>query len=155
MVTRDEVLAALGQVMDPEIHRPITDLDMVRDFTIGDSGLVTVEVLLTVAGCPLKDRITRDVTAAVSPLPGVTGVKVDLGVMTEDQRQAMVTRLRGPGAAQEQKKITFWGDESTTRVLAAPPRSSLASSRHTDQPASARRMAAASPLVPPPHTIAS
>jgi ATP-binding protein involved in chromosome partitioning len=47
MVTRDEVLAALGQVMDPEIHRPITDLDMVKDVSIGDSGLVTVEVLLT------------------------------------------------------------------------------------------------------------
>ena len=118
MVTRDEVLAALGQVMDPEIHRPITDLDMVKDVSIDKSGLVTVEVLLTVAGCPLKDRITRDVTAAVSPLPGVSGVMVDLGVMTEDQRQAMVTRLRGPGAAQQQKKITFWGDESTTRVLA-------------------------------------
>jgi ATP-binding protein involved in chromosome partitioning len=117
MVTRDEVMAALGQVMDPEIHRPITDLDMVKDVSIDDSGRVAVEVLLTVAGCPLKDRITRDVTAAVAPLPGVTGVKVDLGVMTEDQRQAMVTRLRGPGA-QEQKKITFWGDDSTTRVLA-------------------------------------
>ena len=97
MVTRDEVMT-LGQVMDPEIHRPITDLDMVKDVSIDPGGLVTVEVLLTVAGCPLKDRITKDVTAAVSPLPGVTGVKVDLGVMTEDQRQAMVTRLRGPGA---------------------------------------------------------
>ncbi|HET6751267.1 MAG TPA: Mrp/NBP35 family ATP-binding protein [Actinomycetes bacterium] len=117
MVTRDEVLAALGQVMDPEIHRPITDLDMVKDVSIDASGLVAVEVLLTVAGCPLKDRITRDVTAAVAPLPGVSGVKVDLGVMTEEQRQAMVTRLRGPGAA-EQKKISFWGDEATTRVLA-------------------------------------
>jgi len=118
MVTRDEVMAALGQVMDPEIHRPITDLDMVKDVSIDASGLVTVEVLLTVAGCPLKDRITRDVTAAVSPLPGVAGVNVSLGVMTEDQRQAMVTRLRGPDAAQQQKKISFWGDESTTRVLA-------------------------------------
>jgi ATP-binding protein involved in chromosome partitioning len=117
MVTRDEVLAALGQVMDPEIHRPITDLDMVKDVSVDGSGLVAVEVLLTVAGCPLKDRITRDVTAAVAPLPGVSGVKVDLGVMTEEQRQAMVTRLRGPGAA-EQKKISFWGDEATTRVLA-------------------------------------
>ena len=79
MVTREEVLAALGQVMDPEIHRPITELDMVKDVSIDGSGLVAVEVLLTVAGCPLKDRITKDVTAAVSPLPGVTGVKVDLG----------------------------------------------------------------------------
>jgi hypothetical protein len=74
MVNRDEVMAALGQVMDPEIHRPITELDMVKDVSIHDSGLVTVEVLLTVAGCPLKDRITRDVTAAVSPLPGVTAL---------------------------------------------------------------------------------
>ena len=104
MVTRDEVMVALGQVMDPEIHRPITDLDMVKDVSIDDSGLVVVEVLLTVAGCPLKDRITRDVTAAVSPLPGVTGVKVDLGVMTEDQRQAMVTRLRGPGAPRSRRR---------------------------------------------------
>jgi ATP-binding protein involved in chromosome partitioning len=118
MVTRDEVLAALGQVMDPEIHKPITELDMVKDVTIEESGRVAVEVLLTVAGCPLKDRITRDVTAALAPLPGVTGVKVDLGVMTEEQRQAMVTRLRGPAAAAEQKKISFWGDDATTRVLA-------------------------------------
>jgi ATP-binding protein involved in chromosome partitioning len=117
MVTRDEVITALGQVMDPEIHRPITDLDMVRSVSVDDDGLVTVEVLLTVAGCPLKDRITRDVTAAVAPLPGVSGVKVDLGVMTEEQRQAMVTRLRGPGAV-EQKKVSFWGAEASTRVLA-------------------------------------
>ena len=68
MVTRDEVYAALGQVMDPEIHKPITELDMVKDITIGEAGVVTVEVLLTVAGCPLKDKINRDVTAAVSPL---------------------------------------------------------------------------------------
>jgi ATP-binding protein involved in chromosome partitioning len=117
MVTRDEVIAALGQVMDPEIHKPITELDMVKDVSIDSGGLVAVEVLLTVPGCPLKDRITRDVTAAVSPLPGVSRVKVDLGVMTEEQRQAMVTRLRGPQAAQ-QKKISFWGDDSSTRVLA-------------------------------------
>src|SRR4029450_9001314 len=105
MVTRDEVLAALGQVMDPEIHRPITDLDMVKDVSIDPSRLVTAAAPPTAAGCPLKDRITKDVTAAVSPLPGVAGVNVALGVMTEDQRQDMVTRLRGPGAA-EQKKIT-------------------------------------------------
>jgi ATP-binding protein involved in chromosome partitioning len=119
MATRDEVLAALGQVLDPEIHRPITELDMVRDVAIDPSGLVTVDVLLTVPGCPLKDRITKDVTAAVTPLPGVTGVEVRLGTMTEEQRQAMVTKLRGPGAAQaEQKKISFWNEDSSTRVLA-------------------------------------
>src|SRR5919198_1407326 len=117
MVTRDEVYAALGQVMDPEIHKPITELDMVKDIAISEAGVVTVEVLLTVAGCPLKDRINKDVTAAVAPLPGVRQVVIELGAMTEEQRQAMVTKLRGPQAAQ-QRKITFWGDESSTRVLA-------------------------------------
>jgi ATP-binding protein involved in chromosome partitioning len=117
MVTREEVYAALGQVLDPDIHKPITELDMVRDVTIDGAGVVTVEVLLTIPGCPLKDRITREVTAAVSPLPGVSGVVVDLGTMTEEQRQAMVARLRG-GQQQPQRKISFWGDESSTRVLA-------------------------------------
>jgi ATP-binding protein involved in chromosome partitioning len=117
MPTRDEVLSALGQVMDPEIHKPITDLDMVRDVTIAPDGRVTVDVSLTVAGCPLKDRITKDVTAAVSPLPGVTAVNVELGVMSDEQRQAMVTRLRGGQSAPE-KKVAFWGEESFTRVLA-------------------------------------
>src|SRR5918911_1713662 len=117
MVTREEVHAALGQVMDPDIHKPITELDMVRDVSIDPVGVVTVQVLLTIPGCPLKDRITREVTAAVSPLPGVSGVVVDLGTMTEEQRQAMVTRLRG-GQQQPQKTISFWGDDSSTRVLA-------------------------------------
>src|SRR6266540_5660161 len=107
MVTRDEVYAALGQVMDPEIHKPITELEMVRDITISEAGVVTVGVLLTVPGCPLKDRINKDVTAAVSPLPGVRQVVVELGSMTEEQRQAMVTKLRGPQVAE--RKISFWG----------------------------------------------
>jgi ATP-binding protein involved in chromosome partitioning len=117
MVTREEVYSALGQVMDPEIHRPITELEMVKSIEIADSGAVRVEVLLTVPGCPMKDRLQRDVTAAVAPLPGVTRVEVGLGSMTEEQRQALVGKLRGPGG-QQQRKITFWGDESTTRVLA-------------------------------------
>jgi ATP-binding protein involved in chromosome partitioning len=116
MVTRDEVYSALSQVQDPEIHRPITELDMVPDVAIDDDGVVTVSVLLTVPGCPLKDRITKDVTAAVSPLPGVSRVVVDLGVMSEQQRGAMVTRLRG--GQEPAKRVAFWGDDSTTRVLA-------------------------------------
>src|SRR6266516_2146916 len=116
MVTREEVITALGQVMDPEIHKPITELDMVKDVSI-DGGVVTVEVLLTIAGCPLRDRITTDVTNAVQPLPGVEQVAVKIGTMTEEQRGALVTRLRG-GQEQPQKKITFWGESSTTRVLA-------------------------------------
>jgi ATP-binding protein involved in chromosome partitioning len=118
MATRDEVLAALDQVMDPEINRPITELDMVKDVTVDPSGVVIVEILLTIAGCPLKDRITKDVTAVVAPLPGVKSVHVEMGTMTEEQRTAMVARLRGGQGAQEQKKITFWGEDSTTRVIA-------------------------------------
>src|SRR6266545_157680 len=108
MVTRDQVYAALGQVMDPDIHKPITELDMVKDVTVGADGVVVVEVLLTIPGCPLKDRINKDVTAAVSPLPGVRQVVVDLGSMTEEQRQTMVAKLRGPQVAE--RKISFWGE---------------------------------------------
>jgi len=116
MVTREDVYSALGQVMDPEIHKPITELDMVKDIAIDESGRVTVEVLLTIPGCPMKDRLTRDVTEALAPLPDVTGVRVELGAMTDEQRQAMVGKLRG--GQPEQRKITFWGEDSSTRVLA-------------------------------------
>jgi ATP-binding protein involved in chromosome partitioning len=116
MVTREDVYSALGQVMDPEIHKPITELDMVKDITIDESGRVTVGVLLTIPGCPMKDRLNRDVTEAVAPLPGVTGVRVELGAMTDEQRQTMVSKLRG--GQPQQRKITFWGEDSSTRVLA-------------------------------------
>ncbi len=116
MVTREDVYSALGQVMDPEIHKPITELDMVKDITIDESGRVTVGVLLTIPGCPMKDRLNRDVTEAVAPLPGVTGVRVELGAMTDEQRQTMVSKLRG--GQQQQRKISFWGEDSSTRVLA-------------------------------------
>ncbi|MGH2828869.1 MAG: P-loop NTPase [Actinomycetota bacterium] len=123
MATRQEVMDALAGVLDPEIGRPITELDMVKEVTV-DGGVVVVEVLLTVAGCPLKDRITREVTAAVAPLSGVERVHVELGVMTEEQRQAMVARLRsGAGTAQAGdghgaiKEIAFWGPDHRTKAI--------------------------------------
>ena len=76
--TRDQIDAALATVNDPEIKRPITDLGMVDSVEIGADGTVRVRVLLTVAGCPMKDTITKDVTAAVSAVDGVTGVELDL-----------------------------------------------------------------------------
>lgn len=115
MPDKDAVYEALKQVIDPEIGKPITDLDMVREITI-DGANVIVEVLLTVAGCPLKDRITRDVTAAVKTVDGVSQVEVVLGVMTEEQRQAMVSKLRG-GRPQEDRPITFWQEGSNTRAI--------------------------------------
>src|SRR5947207_6024647 len=113
--TDDLVMAALATVDDPEIRRPITELDMVRSLRIEPDGGVAVEVLLTVAGCPMRDEITRRVTGAVSQVPGVTSVAVELGVMTDDQRRAMTSRLRG---GQPEKEIPFAKPGSLTKVFA-------------------------------------
>src|SRR4051794_37385667 len=113
--TIEQVTAALATVNDPEIRRPITELDMIKGVDVTPEGSVTVGVFLTVAGCPMRDTITRDVTAAVSRLPGVAGVQVDLDVMSEEQRQALQTKLRGGQAA---KEIPFAKPNSMTRVYA-------------------------------------
>ena len=80
--THDAVMEALARVIDPELHRPITDLGMVSTVDIAEDGVVSVEVLLTVAGCPLKDTITADTQREVGSVEGVTGVQVSLGVMS-------------------------------------------------------------------------
>jgi ATP-binding protein involved in chromosome partitioning len=113
--TEAEITRALSGVLDPEIKRPITDLGMVKSVTIGDGGAVRVEVWLTVAGCPLRDTITRDVTAAVTAVPGVTGVRVDLDVMSEEQRKTLQTQLRG---GRPEPEIPFAQPASLTRVYA-------------------------------------
>ncbi|MGI8810741.1 MAG: Mrp/NBP35 family ATP-binding protein [Acidimicrobiales bacterium] len=95
MPTTEEVLVALRPVQDPELHRSIVDLDMVRDIRIGTDGRVAVTVALTVAGCPLRAEITERVTRAVGALSGVAGVDVDLTVMTDEQRAALKARLQG------------------------------------------------------------
>jgi ATP-binding protein involved in chromosome partitioning len=113
--TREQVDAALATVNDPEIKRPITELGMVDTVDIADDGAVSVRVLLTVAGCPLKDTINRDVTAAVSAVPGVTAVHLDLGVMSADQRSGLQEKLRG---GQAQREIPFAQPGSLTKVYA-------------------------------------
>src|ERR687893_77355 len=82
----EAVQAALATVDDPEIRRPITDLGMVRSATVDEAGAVKVELLLTVAGCPLRDKLRTDITAAVGAVPGVTAVEIDFGVMSTEQR---------------------------------------------------------------------
>jgi ATP-binding protein involved in chromosome partitioning len=109
------VRAALAQVLDPEIRKPITELDMVESVDIDPSGAVTVGILLTTAACPLKDQLTREVTAAVTPVEGVTGVTVRLGVMNDAQRGELRTKLRGDAPANE---IPFAQPGSRTRVYA-------------------------------------
>ena len=85
----EQINAALATVNDPEIRRPITDLGMVESVDVAADGTVAVKVLLTVAGCPLKDTINRDVTAALSSVAGVTAVDLELGVMTAEQRAGL------------------------------------------------------------------
>jgi len=113
--TVEQITSALAQVNDPEIKRPITELDMVESVTVSEAGAVAVTVLLTVAGCPMKDTITRDVTAAVSGVPGVTGVDLTLGVMTPEQRAGLKEVLSGGKAERE---IPFAQPGSLTKVFA-------------------------------------
>jgi ATP-binding protein involved in chromosome partitioning len=113
--TVEAVTTALATVRDPEIHRPITELGMVDDIAVALDGSVVVKVLLTTAGCPLKDRITSDVTAAVGGLPNVTNVRVVLDVMSDEQKQALRSTLQGGRPARE---ISFSQPGSLTRAYA-------------------------------------
>ena len=109
------VNAALATVIDPELRRPITELGMVDAVEISDGGAVHLSVLLTIAGCPLRETITKDSEAALLGVPGVTSVEVGLKVMTQAQRDALKEQLRGPGG---QRGIPFNQPGSLTKVFA-------------------------------------
>jgi ATP-binding protein involved in chromosome partitioning len=111
----EQVRAALSGVNDPEIRRPITELGMVEAIDIAPDGRVTVRVLLTVSGCPMRDRLVSDVTAAAGAVAGVTGVSVEFGVMNDEQRSALQATLRGGQAPRE---IPFAQPGSLTKVFA-------------------------------------
>jgi ATP-binding protein involved in chromosome partitioning len=115
MTSHDDLIAALATVLDPEIRKPITELNMVAGAEVDASGRARIDVLLTVPGCPMKEQLTRDVTAAVSRLDGITGVDVQLGVMSDEQRSALGQQLRGDAPAAE---IPFAQPGSRTRVYA-------------------------------------
>ncbi|WP_238016468.1 Mrp/NBP35 family ATP-binding protein [Dactylosporangium sp. AC04546] len=111
----DAISAALATVDDPEIRRPITELGMVRDVTLRPDGVAAIGILLTVAGCPLKDKLRSDITRAVGAVQGVTAVEVDFGVMTPEQRKNLQTSLRGDV---QEPVIPFAQPGSRTRVYA-------------------------------------
>ena len=116
--TVETVTAALAGVIDPEIHRPITELKMVRSVEVvgGPAGAeVIVGIDLTTAGCPLKDTITRDITATVGGMAGVASVQVALGVMNDEQRTELRSMLRG---GTPEAVIPFAQADSLTRVYA-------------------------------------
>ncbi len=114
----ESVRTALATVIDPEIRRPITDLGMVRsvDVVEGPAGAaVTVGIDLTTSGCPLRDTITKDTTAAVGAVEGVASVAVEMGVMSEEQRAELRSMLRGGTA---EPVIPFTQPGNLTRVYA-------------------------------------
>ncbi|WP_336697453.1 Mrp/NBP35 family ATP-binding protein [Curtobacterium sp. USHLN213] len=107
------VLAALGRVIDPEIRRPVTELDMIRGVDVQPGGAVRVDLQLTIVGCPAADTIERDVRAAAGSVDGVSSVAVDVSVMAPATRAALTERLR----AGRPRGVQFTPD-SLTRVIA-------------------------------------
>ena len=110
----DSVWTSLGQVLDPEIRKPITDLDMVAGVEVDPAGAATVSIQLTIVGCPAADRIEREVTAAVAGTSGVTSANILISVMTPQQRHALTEKLRGSAA---KRGVQFTAD-SLTRIYA-------------------------------------
>ncbi len=127
MLTEEVVIEALRPVQDPELHRSIVDLGMVRRVDLSGLPTVTVAVDLTIAGCPLRAEINNSVTDAVRALDGADDVIVEFGVMTDEQREAVRRQLHGdPGATAgsqpahghaEGRAVPFADPDSTTRVL--------------------------------------
>jgi ATP-binding protein involved in chromosome partitioning len=113
--TAEQITTALAGVKDPEIGRPITELNMVKSIDIAPDGRVDVGVYLTVAGCPMREEITSRVSKAVSGLPGVSAVRVALDVMSEEQRKSLQTQLRG---GKPEPVIPFAQPSSLTQVFA-------------------------------------
>jgi ATP-binding protein involved in chromosome partitioning len=111
-VPADAVRTAVGAVLDPELRRPIGELDMVRDISV-DAGVAHVAIALTIVGCPAADRIAADVRTAAASVSGITDVALEVGVMTPAERHALTERLRG-GRGREMP----FGPGSLTRVIA-------------------------------------
>lgn len=112
VTTAEAVTAAVSAVTDPELRRPIGDLDMVRDITVdGDTALVGI--VLTIVGCPAANRIETDVREAAASVPGISRVEVQVGVMTPAERKALTEKLR---AGRPPRQMPF-GPDSLTRVI--------------------------------------
>ena len=113
--SNDALLTALSKVNDPEIRKPITELGMVKSVEVDEAGHVELSIYLTVSGCPMKDTLRNDSTAALRAVPGVTSVNVTLDVMSDEQRAALRQQLRG---GTPEKEIPFAQPNSLTRVYA-------------------------------------
>ena len=110
--TVERVRVALARVIDPEIRRPITELDMIGGVVVDPSGVATVDLKLTIVGCPAADSIERDVRAAAATAEGVSAVEVAVSEMTREERDALTEKLRGG-----RPKALQFGPDSLTRIL--------------------------------------
>jgi ATP-binding protein involved in chromosome partitioning len=111
--SRDDILKALERVIDPELRRPVTELDMVRGVEV-DGAEVAVTIALTVAGCPLRSSFEQQVAEVLRDVPGVESVTLGFDVMTSEERQALTQKLRG-GVSERTKGISL---DASTRVIA-------------------------------------
>jgi len=112
-VSREQIDAALATVQDPEIRRPLPELGMIKSVEITDDGHVAIEIFLTVSGCPMREEINTRVTDAVSKVAGVTGVSIELDVMSDEQRAGLKELLQGPT-----KDNPFNRPGDTTKIIA-------------------------------------
>ena len=106
-----QIQEALSKVSDPELHRPITDLGMVSGVDV-ENGSVKLRILLTISGCPMRDRLESDITKAVSSVPGITSIELEFGVMNDEERSHVKKILSGG----REKFIPFAQPDSLTRV---------------------------------------
>ena len=111
--TREQITEALGKVIDPELKRPVTELDMVREVRV-ENGHVAVTIALTVVGCPLRSSFETQVEQHLLPLPGVESVSLDFDVMSPEERAALTQKLRGSVTGRS-KGLSL---DASTRVLA-------------------------------------
>ena len=105
---------ALGNVLDPEIRRPVTELDMIRHVSVDESGNATIRLALTIVSCPAAEAIHADVHSAALSVEGVNSATVTREVMTAEERKALTEKLRG---GREVRTIPFSAD-SLTRIYA-------------------------------------
>jgi ATP-binding protein involved in chromosome partitioning len=112
MSTQDLLLEALSKVNDPELHRSITELGMVQDVSVSGT-TAKLHILLTISGCPMKDRLRKDIDAAATSVPSITSVEIEFGVMNEEQRANIKKLLRNGREA----FISFAQADSLTRVI--------------------------------------
>jgi len=118
------VRAAIEKVEDPEIHRSLAELDMLRELDVSEDGVVRVLVALTIPGCPLKDKLTEDVTAAARSVAGVTGVTVEFTHMTDEERGRLVANVRGEG-----REISVGRRGAAPASSPSPPARAVSASR--------------------------